>query len=252
VSEEYEAELYAAVHDGNVGDVEFYRRRCEGAAAVLELGCGDGRVLSGLVGEGRTLVGVDLDRDLLALARGRLAGLVGVELVEGDMADPSLLEGRRFDRVVLPHGGVYCLLDEGALERMLANVVRLLVPGGRLILDAWAADGFHRDAEPEDQAEGWLERVKTITLEGEDWEVLERSRWDKAGQRLDVTYLHVRVGEEEAVEGLLRQRYLTSEQLIARLSAAGFVGIEIAGGFADEAWDDDAELLVVVAEAPAE
>ena len=43
---EYPAHLYAAVHDGNAGDVEFYRQRCAGAESVLELGCGDARVLA--------------------------------------------------------------------------------------------------------------------------------------------------------------------------------------------------------------
>jgi SAM-dependent methyltransferase len=264
VSDEYDAELYAAVHDGNPGDLEFYRARCAGASSVLELGCGDARVLATLAEPGRSLVGVDIDDALLELARTRLVDLgsagagsiepehdanggLFVELIHADMADPSLLVGRRFDRVVLPHGGLYCLLDERALAATLANAARLLEPGGALILDAWAADGFHRDAEPDDQSEGWLERVKTIELDGDDWEVLERSRWDKPNQRIDVTYLHVRVGDEEAVEGVLRQRYLTSDQLQAALVAAGFTGIELAGGFAGEPWDDDAELLVVVA-----
>lgn len=255
VSDEYDAELYAAVHDGNPGDLEFYRARCVGASSVLEFGCGDARVLATLAEPGRSLVGVDIDEALLDLARARLQRLeptsldpIHAELIHADMADPSLLAGRRFDRVVLPHGVLYCLLDDDALAATLANAARLLAPGGSLILDAWAADGFHRDAEPDDQSEGWLERVKIIELDGDDWEVLERSRWDKPNQRIDVTYLHVRVGDEEAVEGVLRQRYLTSEQLRAALVTAGFTSIEVAGGFADEPWDDDAELLVVVAQ----
>ncbi|MFV8754250.1 class I SAM-dependent DNA methyltransferase [Nannocystaceae bacterium ST9] len=249
MSDEYDAGLYAAVHDGNPGDVEFYRARCAGARSLLELGCGDARVLAGLREPGRTLVGVDIDGELLELARAR-AGASTIEWVHADMADPNLLLGRRFDRVVIPHGGLYCLLDDAGLVAALTNVARLLAPGGLLILDAWAADGFHRDAEPDDQSEGWLERVKTIELEGDDWEVLERSRWDKPAQRLDVTYLHVRVGDEEAVEGLLRQRYLTSDQLRARLSEVGLEPIEFAGGFAGEPWDDEAELMVVIARRP--
>lgn len=246
VSDEYDAGLYAAVHDGNPGDLEFYRAQCEGAGSVVELGCGDARVLVGLLAPGRTLVGVDLDADLLALARAR-GQADALELVHADMAAPDLLGERRFDRVIIPHGGLFCLLDDAALRATLANAARLLAPGGALILDTWAADAFHRDAEPEDQAESWLERVKTVELEGETWEVLERSRWDKPAQRLDVTYLHVQVGEEEAVEGVLRQRYVTSEQLRARLREAGFRDLAFASGFAGEPWDDEADLMVVIA-----
>ena len=258
MSDTYDAGLYAAVHDGNPGDVEFYRARCAGARSVLELGCGDARVLASLAAPGRVRVGVDIDDELLELARARLAGSespeaterVELELVHADMADPTLLVGRRFDRIVIPHGGLYCLLDDETLAATLRNVARLLAPGGQLILDAWAADEFHRESEPDDQVESWLERVKSVELEGDEWEVLERSRWDKPTQRIDATYLHVRVGDEEAVEGLLRQRYLTSDQLRERLRTAGFDRIELAGGFAGEPWDDDADLLVVVAHAP--
>jgi hypothetical protein len=54
---DYPAQLYAAVHDGNPGDVAFYRERCADARAVLELGCGDARVLAELAAPGRALVG---------------------------------------------------------------------------------------------------------------------------------------------------------------------------------------------------
>lgn len=250
MSDEYDAELYAAVHDGNPGDVAFYRAHCEGARSIVELGCGDARVLAELRGPGRTLVGVDLDADLIACARRRLDATPSegaLELVVADMAAPELLGERRFDRVIIPHGGLFCLLDDASVRACLHNAARLLAPGGLLILDTWAADAFHRDAEPEDFEDHWLERVKTIELDGQAWEVLERSRWDKPAQRLDVTYLHVEVGAEEAVEGLLRQHYVTSEQLRAALLEAGFATLELAGGFAGEAWHDEADLMVVIA-----
>ena len=79
---------------------------------------------------------------------------------------------------------------------------------------------------------------------GEAWEVLERSRWDKHTQRIDATYLHVRVGSTEAIEGVLRQRYVLADQLRAALVEAGFSAIEIHGGFDGRDYDEDAELLV--------
>src|SRR5690606_19949751 len=120
-------------------------------------------------------------------------------------------------------------------------------PGGALILDAWAADGFELESDPDDQDPSWLERVKIVELDGDPYEVLERSSWDKAAQRIDATYLHVRVGDEQAIEGLLRQRYVLAEQLRSQLAAVGLTQIELHGDFAGSTYGLDSELMVAVA-----
>ncbi|PRP94464.1 dTDP-3-amino-3,6-dideoxy-alpha-D-glucopyranose N,N-dimethyltransferase [Enhygromyxa salina] len=245
MSDEYPARLYAAVHDGNPGDVEFYRRRCAGARSIVELGCGDARVLAALAEPGRSLVGVDLDPGQLALAAARPVAQGEIELVEGDMRTVEL--GRRFERVIIPHGGLYCLLDEAALAAALARAAALLTDDGLLILDAWAADGFHAEADPDDQDPSWIERVKTVDIDGEAWEVLERSAWDKPRQRIDATYLHVRVGSEDGVEGTLRQRYVLAKQLRRGLSEAGLELVELAGDFDGTAYGAESELMVAIA-----
>lgn len=240
---EYPAHLYAAVHDGNVGDVEFYRHACAGARSVLELGCGDARVLAAI--EAPERVGLDFDAAMLELAAQRDAQL---ELVCADMSRVGeVLAGRRFERVIIPHGGLYGLLEPELLERTVSGIAKVLAPSGELVLDCWAADAFHAESEPEELEAGWLERVKSIELEGEAWEVLERSSWDKASQRIDATYVHVRVGSEEAVEGLLRQRYVLAAQLRAVLENARLDLKKLSGNFAGDEYDSDAELMVAQA-----
>jgi SAM-dependent methyltransferase len=54
------ARLYALVHRGNAGDVDFYVRACAGAARVLELGCGTGRVLRAVAEVAGHVTGLDL------------------------------------------------------------------------------------------------------------------------------------------------------------------------------------------------
>jgi SAM-dependent methyltransferase len=245
MSSSYPARFYAAVHDGNTGDVEFYRRRCASVRSIVELGCGDARVLAALAEPGRVLVGVDIDAQQLELAAARANG-AALELIEADLCTLDL-GPRRFDRVIIPHGGIYCLLDEDALAAGLRRAAALLHDDGLLLLDAWAADGFHVEAEPEDQDPSWLERVKTIELDGERYEVLERSSWDKPRQRLDVTYIHVRVGTEDVTEGRLLQRYVLADQLCAALEQAGLDLVELAGDFEGGPYDAESELLVVTA-----
>ena len=70
------ARYYDLEHDTHGADVALY---CElaraGGGAVLELGCGTGRVLAGLVRSGHTAVGVDLSRPMLARAEARLGSI---------------------------------------------------------------------------------------------------------------------------------------------------------------------------------
>jgi SAM-dependent methyltransferase len=252
----YPARFYAALHRGTPGDLDHYARACRSAAAVLELGCGFGRVVTALAAPGRTVVGVDRDPELLAMARVAVEGLPrelrsGVELLEGDMRRVSL--HRRFDRVLLPFGGLWCMLDDDDLHAALTTAARHLAPGGRIAFDVYRADAFHAEAEPDDVPDDAFAPVGRVEVDGVAYEVLERSTWDKPRQRIDVTYLHVDEAGH-AVEGTIAQRYLLEPQLHAALARAGLRATRVADGFCDrdadaaEAEDDDA-LLVVEAEA---
>lgn len=241
----YPARFYAAVHRGTPGDLEHYERACQTASSVLELGCGYGRVLASLASSGRVVVGVDREPDLLAMAAARVAALppaarAGVTLVEGDMRRVDL--GRRFDRVLLPFGGLYCMLDEADLHAALTTVARHLAPGGRVGLDVYRADEFHHEAEPEDVPDDAHTPLGRVQVDGVDYEVLERSAWDKARQRIDASYLHVDEAGH-AVHGTIAQRYLLEDQLRAALARAGLALTGLRRGFTDDP-DEDAPMVV--------
>jgi SAM-dependent methyltransferase len=222
----YPAAFYAALHRGTDGDLAFYAEQCEGAASVLELGCGDGRVLAALDVPDRH--GLDLHEGLLASARARLGE--GVHLHTMDMRSFELT--RAFDRIVLPFSGVYCLLSDDDLTACFSAVRRHLAPDGRFILDAYRADGFHAESEPEDVGdEDWAE-LGAIEVEGAPHSVFERSRWTPDDQRIDVTYRHISLMQPGApVDGTIEQRYLLQHQLEGHLRDAGFGRVAVYGGF---------------------
>jgi SAM-dependent methyltransferase len=250
----YPAKFYAALHRGTAGDLDHYLRVCEGAASVLELGCGYGRVVTALAAPGRTVVGVEQDPELLAMARAAVGGLdkarrAGVQLVQGDMRRVDL--GRRFDRVLVPFGGLWCMLDDDELHAALTTTVRHLAPGGRVAFDVYRADAFHAEAEPDDVPDDAFTPVGRVEVDGAPYEVLERSTWDKPQQRIDVTYLYVSE-TGAAIEGTIAQRYLLAPQLHAALERAGLRATHVADGFGahdDDDDDRDDALWVVEAEA---
>src|SRR6188768_1681102 len=120
----YDAELYGLVHRGTPGDLAFYARVCAGARAVLELGCGYGRLLPALAGVVHSYVGLDCDAGLLRLARRERAAL----------HEP-------FDRILIPHSGVFCLQSDADVLDCLRCVRAHLRDDGELVLDSYAADG---------------------------------------------------------------------------------------------------------------
>ncbi len=227
----YPADFYAALHTGTPGDLGYYRRACAGANTVLELGCGDGRVLEALDAETTIRHGLDIHPGLLAAAETRLRGRVVLHAADMRSFDIDA----RFDRILLPFSGVYCLLEDADLEACLARVVQHLAPNGSFILDAYAADEFHHDTDPLDTGDRDWTEIGIVNVGDAPYSVFEQSTWDHRAQRIDVTYRHVPAGGDGGiVDGTIAQRYLLRDQLRSRLRAAGFTDIELAGGFEGE------------------
>lgn len=244
----YDAELYELTHRGNPGDLAFYLAACRDARSVLELGSGYGRIAIALAAAGHDVVGVELDAGLLERARQNAAmtNLEGkLEFVQGDMTQLRL--GRRFDRVLVPHSGLYCLLEPAKVSAALSTAREHLEADGLLLLDAYAADLFHAESEPEDIPDDALEAVTQVEARGRRYSVFERSRWDREAQQLLVSYVYVREpgGEEQSFD--LPQRYLLQDELLGMLKGAGFGDVLLRGGFEGEPYDEDADHLVVAA-----
>lgn len=95
--------------------------------SVLDAGCGTGRVGRELARRGVTVVGVDVDDEMLDTARHkspavawRLADLATVDL------------GQDFDVIVMA-GNVMIFLAPGSEGAVLSNMSRQLTPAGRLV-----------------------------------------------------------------------------------------------------------------------
>lgn len=129
------------------GEARFVDAMAQRGSAVLDAGCGTGRIAAGLVRMGHAAVGVDKDQGLIDIAVGRYPG---VPYLASDLLllTPERLQVAggvtSFDVVVLP-GNVMVYLAPGSERRVLAVLTGLLRPGGRIVA-GFATD---RDYSPE-------------------------------------------------------------------------------------------------------
>jgi SAM-dependent methyltransferase len=244
-----QAELYALTHRGNAGDVEFYTNFCESASSVLELGCGYGRLLRALAQRGRRVLGLDSNRELLALAKRSLRALPeskqrGVSVLNADMSRFGLAVS--FERVLLPYNGLFCLLGRRAALACFRAVRAALTQNGLFVFDVWNAEGFHRERAAVSGADA-NEPIVTIQYAGRVWDVFERSRTRRHAQRVDVTYDYLPRTGGKPCQIVIPQRYYLERELSELLAQAGLAVRHRFGDFSGARFSRRAEHLIVVA-----
>jgi len=137
MAQPYQRELdrcFASVVDDVVA-----RARLQAGERVLDLGTGTGSVAiraASLVGDGGHVTGVDISREMLALARERASahGLGNVTFREG-RAEAIPVDSSSFDAVLASLSLMY-VIDRVAAAREIARVLR---PGARFVAAVWAA-----------------------------------------------------------------------------------------------------------------
>ena len=104
---------------------------------LLDVGCGQGRVLKLLASRAHRLVGVDIDSDARRLARAELllAGFSNTTLRQGDMASLPFNDGE-FDTVILDD----VLVDAKDPTAAITEAKRVMNSDGRLLLLASVND----------------------------------------------------------------------------------------------------------------
>lgn len=139
--------LYEHEYRRRRDDVRFYakfaRDNVPQDSAVVDLGCGSGRVARAILREGVHVVGVDRNAAMLQSARQGVSRLPircrhNAEFVQGDLRDFEL--GRRFPLIISPFNTMEHLYGQLDLERCLAAVKRHLLADGQFVFDVQMPD----------------------------------------------------------------------------------------------------------------
>jgi SAM-dependent methyltransferase len=100
---------------------------------VLDLGCGTGNVSAVAVATGAEVVGIDPSERLVGVARERVPD---AELLVGSAEDLPF-EDASFDVVI----SLFAVIFTPDPERAMAEIVRVLKPGGRALITSWVPAG---------------------------------------------------------------------------------------------------------------
>ena len=131
------------------------------SGAVLDAGCGTGRVAVELARRGYDVVGVDSDPSMLDVARRHDQAWVLADLATLDL-------GRTFDLVVCA-GNVMVVLAPGTEPQVVRRLAAHLVPGG-LLVSGWRTDRLSKTSYDELVAQAGLEQVTRLsTWDGDPW-----------------------------------------------------------------------------------
>jgi SAM-dependent methyltransferase len=140
------------------------QQRNPGARTLLDVACGTGLHLE-LLRDRYYVQGLDLDRELLAIAAARLPDVL---LHEGDMLDFDL--GRRFDVVTCLFSSIGYVKTVENLGRAVESMANHLAAGGVLMIEPWLTpdvweDG-HLGAVFVDEPDLKIARVNSSDREG--------------------------------------------------------------------------------------
>ena len=200
---------------------------------VLDLGCGTGRLALGLSAHGHSVTGVDPARASLDAARAK-PGVERVTWIEGTSA---LLGADEFDLAVMTSHVAQFFVTDHEWGRVLADLRRALVLGGRLVFDA---------RDPSDRAwERWdTDRQRSVTLP--DGRVVQERTEVTAVEDDTVSFaIHYEFPDHKALVSTARLRFRSADELRESLRAAGFTVEQIYGGWNRESVGaGDGEFLV--------
>jgi ubiquinone/menaquinone biosynthesis C-methylase UbiE len=208
--------------------------RLTGAPAggdLLDVPCGFGRHAVALAAAGFRVTGVDRSEPLLAEARRRAGDADWPQLVNADYRDLPFADAS-FDGALNLFSSLGYLGDEEDTQ-VLAEVARVLRPGGRLVIET-----MHRDYLVHAFQETDWRRV------GEGRLLLEQRAFDPASGVLLTTQTLIE-GSGSRESRTFSQRVYAATELVAMLRRAGFAEVRCSGGLDGAPLGLDTRLVVV-------
>jgi SAM-dependent methyltransferase len=185
------------------GEADLIHAAVPAGAAILDLGCGTGRIAHPLVDLGHPVTAVDSSADMLAHVR-------GAQTVRSQIADLRL--GRTFD-VVLMASHLVNTVDDARRHALLDAAARHLAPGGVLVAEQYPPSWFD---EVRDRAGGRIGDVRAdLTEVHRNGDVVSATVRYRAGDGLWTQTFDALRLTDETLRGELRRAGLAFDRWLS-------------------------------------
>ncbi len=197
--------------------------------AVLDLACGTGRHTEALRRRGYRALGVDLSLTLLARRP-------ALPRVRGDMRGLPFADAS-FEWVLNFFTSFGYFESERENFRVLEEMIRILTPGGRFVIDLFNRERVVAELEPR----------STVERNGRRTDV---ERWYDAATRRINKRITVKRADRPPRTFLESVRAYSPEEVTAGLGWAGLEVTDLCGNFHGDPYDRDSERLIIVGRRP--
>lgn len=228
---------FARYYDAYVGDfardVPVYLSLCRKEHAILEVGCGTGRILQAFLEADYFIDGTDISFDMLGASYRKLAEYIrdgSLRLSNHDFADAAMPE--TYDRILVTFYTFNYLLEPERQLRFLRNIYKSLKDGGKIVLDLFYPQVL---AETEN-CRNW--REKSFLLDGQP--VLLRDKRQMLDEHIEERRQIFGYQQEEEEIRTLR-RYIDKQAIRQLLEKAGFFAVQCCNGYQVDGFHEIAE-----------
>ena len=241
---------YYDVSTDRTADIAFYRKQVEGKQlALLELGCGTGRVLSELAPLCERAVGVDNSESMLEVCESKILGAgLGdqVRVVSQDLAELDV--GERFDLIIAPFRVLQNVESEEHTRALLEAIHVHLSPEGACIVDVFQPNAPAEELvatweSPAEETEVWQRPYEDGVLQHS----FRRSRIRRAPLTLypELIYRFLRAGQVvDKSSVVVPMRVYYPAELVALVERSGFRVTDRWGGYDGEEYGAGRELVL--------
>lgn len=213
-------------------DFRFYSSLCRDTdGPILELGCGNGRLLLPILKDGSDIEGLDVSRPMIEALKERLR-LQGLNTRLHQQPMEAFHTGRSYQLIFIAVMTFHILGTEEAQTTCLKRCREHLAPGGRVVLD------FDAGVEDPVADRGFLRLFRRYEAEGKQVVIYQCVERKPGSPHETVFYRYEIYGSNGILERTLLRRLpwrrISAQEFRKMARAAGFSQVELLGGFERE------------------